>query len=56
MAKEASKNYTDAQENELNELDKLYSSILVADDSKVTLTMKELNEYVNTKVEEKNKN
>ena len=53
IAKQVGEDYTDAQNKELNELDKLYSSILVAEDSKVTLTMQELNEYIDNKVEEK---
>ncbi len=40
-----------AQKNELADLDKLYSSISVAGDSKITITMEELDEYINEKVE-----
>ncbi len=53
IATNAGKNYMDAQNSELNELDKLYSQVLVADDSKVTLSMQELNEYIDRKMEEK---
>lgn len=53
LAQNAGKNYINAQDREMNELDKLYSSIQVADDSKVTLTMEELNNYINSKVDEK---
>ena len=49
----AGEEYKQAEVNEKKDLDKLYASILVAGDSKVTLNMEELEEYINSKVEEK---
>ncbi len=51
-AEEAGKNYTQSAEQEKKDLDKLYSSIKVADGSQITLTTEELNEYINEKVQE----
>lgn len=50
VASDTVKNYTDEQNRELNEIDKLFSSILVAGDSKITLTMQELDEYIENKL------
>lgn len=44
------------KEKEKNALDDLYSSILVANDSTVTLTMEQLNAYIDKKIEENNAN
>lgn len=55
-AKIAKEEYEDAKKNEEIDLEKLYSSIKVAGDSKVTLTMEELDNHINKKVEEKMKN
>lgn len=52
-AKIAKKEYENSKENENSDLEKLYSSIQVATDSKVTLTMEELDEYINKKVDER---
>lgn len=52
-AEQAGKDYKQAEANEQKDLEELYSSIRVAEDSKVTLTMKELDTYINQKVEEK---
>lgn len=51
-AEEAGKNYIQAAKQEENDLDKLYSSIKIADGSQITLTMEELNQYIQEKVEE----
>lgn len=47
------KDYEQIQKEETEDLENLYSQIRVAEDSKVTLTMEQLDEYVNKKVEEK---
>lgn len=46
----AEKEYVNAQTNEIRTLDELYSSIRVAGDSTVTISMKELDEYINEKI------
>ncbi len=49
----ARKEYKQAEVNEQKDLEELYSSIQIAGDSKVTLTMEELDTYINEKMEEK---
>lgn len=51
-AKLAEERYQDAAEEEQNRLDELYSSIKVADSSQVTLTMEELDKYIEEKMKE----
>lgn len=53
LASLAGKNYMDAENKELDELEKLFSSILVAENGQITLTTEELNTYIDRKVEEK---
>lgn len=55
MANRARKNYEEAQEKELDDLDKLYSSILIAtnDSSQVTINVEDLKTLINKTVEEK---
>lgn len=53
LAKNAKNEYQNAEKNELKDLDKLYSSILIADNSQVTLSMQQLDAYIESKVEEK---
>lgn len=53
ILKYAETKWNNSQEQEKRDLDKLYSSILVAGDSKITLTMQELDEYIDKKVNEK---
>lgn len=48
----AKEKYKNAAEKEKKDLDELYSSIQVAGDSKVTLTMEELDEYINSKMQQ----
>lgn len=52
MAKNASKNYTEEQSKELNELDKLYSSIKIAtdDNSQVTVSIDDLKKIINEEI------
>ena len=52
----AKNKYNEEQEKEKNSLEEMYSQILVADGGKVTLTMEQLDEYINRKLEEKNTN
>ena len=52
-AKTAVDRYKKEEKNEKNKIDEIYSQILVAEDSKVTLTMEELNNYIDKKIEEK---
>lgn len=52
-AEEAGKNYIEAAKQEEKDLDKLYSSIKVAENSEITLTMKELNQYIEEKLADK---
>ena len=54
-AKEAGKNYTQATKQEEKDLEKLYSSIKVAGDSQVTLTMEELDAYIQEKMQNMSK-
>lgn len=49
-AESAGKNYIEASKQEEKDLDDLYSSIQVAGDSKVTLTMEELDMYIDKKI------
>lgn len=51
-AKYAVKKWNNSVEQENTELDELYGSILVAGDSKVTLTMEQLDEYINKKIQQ----
>lgn len=51
-AEKAKENYIIAQNVEETEIDELYSQILIASDSTVTLTTEQLNEYINKKVNE----
>lgn len=53
MVKYAERKWNNSQEQEQRDLDELYSSILIAGDSKVTLTMQELDKYIDKKVNEK---
>lgn len=55
-AQEAGKNYTQSANQEQKDLDKLYSSIKMADGSQITLTTEELNKYIKEKVQEYIKN
>ncbi len=52
MAKQAGKNYIDAEADEKRRLEELYSSILVATngDSNITISMEDLNRLIDTKV------
>lgn len=50
-AKEAKENYIQAAKQEEKDLEELYSSIKVASGSQVTLTMEELNTYIEKKLE-----
>lgn len=52
-AGEAGRNYQEAEKQEGKELDKLYSSIKVAEGSQVTLTMEELNTYIQEQIANK---
>lgn len=52
IALRAREEYKSAEEKEKKDLDELYSSIKVAGDSKVTLTMEELDEYINRKMQQ----
>lgn len=52
LAKVAKNEYENAYHNEIEDLDDLYSSILVAGDSKVTLTMDQLNHYIDARIKE----
>lgn len=54
-AKTAVNGYIEEEKNEKNELDEIYSQILVAEDSKVTLTMEELKNYIDKRIEENSK-
>ena len=54
-AKEAGKNYTQATKQEEKDLEKLYSSIKVVGDSQVTLTMEELDAYIQEKMQNMSK-
>lgn len=58
MAKKAQRNYIEAQNNESNTLENLYSSMLVAtnDDSTITISMEKLNELISSKVKEEIQN
>lgn len=53
LAQKARENYIDSETQEQNELEKLYSSMLVAtnDDSKITISMEDLDTLINTKVQ-----
>lgn len=55
MAQRARKTHEEAQEKELDDLDKLYSSILVAtnDSSQITINVEDLKTLINKTVEEK---
>lgn len=48
--KYAATRWNNSVEDEQKELDKLYSSILVAENSKITLTMEELDKYIDKKI------
>ena len=50
-ALKATEEYKKAEANEKKDLNELYSSIKVAGDSKVTLTLQELDEYINSKMQ-----
>lgn len=54
MATNASKNYINAQDKELADLENLYSEMLVAtnDSSKITISMEDLTTLINKKVKE----
>ena len=52
----AGNKYKEEEQKEKNALDEMYSKILVADDSKVTLTMEQLDEYIDRRIEEKSAN
>ena len=52
MAINAKNIYTKAEEKELSDLEKLYSQISIAGDAKVTLTLEQLDEYINKKMDE----
>ncbi len=52
LAQQAGNEYKQAEANEQKDLDDLYASIKVAGDSKVTLTMQELDEYINSKIQQ----
>ncbi len=52
QAKTAVNKYIEEEKIEKNELHELYSQILVAEDSKVTLTMEQLNNYIDKRIEE----
>ena len=49
LAKNAKNEYENAEKNEIKDLDKLYSSIKIANGSTITLTQEELDEYIKTK-------
>lgn len=49
LAKNARNEYENAERNEIRDLDKLYSSIKIANGSTITLTQEELDEYIKTK-------
>lgn len=51
-AKYAVQKWNNSVEQENTELDELYGSILVAEDSKVTLTMEQLDDYINSKIQQ----
>lgn len=53
LSKEAAKEYKQAELNEQNDIDKLYSSIKIAENSQITLTMEELDKYIEKKMNEK---
>lgn len=55
IAQQAGKNHIYAEQQEKNELEKLYSSMMVAtnDDSKITISMEDLTTLIDTKVEQK---
>lgn len=55
IAQQAGENYIDAQAQEKKELENLYSSMLIAtnDDSKITISMEDLNSLIDSKVQEK---
>uniref|UniRef100_UPI0025B4EE73 hypothetical protein n=1 Tax=Helicobacter japonicus TaxID=425400 RepID=UPI0025B4EE73 len=52
----AGNKYKEEEQKEKNALDEMYSKILVADGSKVTLTMEQLDEYIDRRIEEKSAN
>ena len=52
----AGNKYKEEEQKEKNALDEMYSKILVAGDSKVTLTMEQLDEYIKRKIDENNSN
>ena len=52
-AQEAGKNYINAVLAEQKDLNTLYSSIKIAENSEITLTTEQLDEYINAKVDEK---
>ena len=52
-AEEAGRKYKQAEVNEQKDLDEVFSSIRVAEDSKVTISMEELDAYINQKMENK---
>ncbi len=52
-AKYAVKKWNNSVEQEQKDLDELYSSIKVAGDSQITLTMEKLNEYIDNRIAEK---
>lgn len=52
-ASRAEREYQEAKEKENRDLDELYSSIQIATDSKITLDTEKLDEYINSKIEEK---
>lgn len=49
IAKHAAQEYKNAESNEIGDLDKLYSSIKIANGSTITLTQEQLDEYIKTK-------
>lgn len=53
QAKLAKDRYENIERDEQHQLNKLYSSIKVASDSQITLTMQELNDYIEEKINEK---
>lgn len=52
LAEKAGKDYQNASIYEQNALDKLYSSIKVSENSQITLTMEELDKYIEEKMKE----
>lgn len=55
LAKKSQENYANAQDREIADLEKLYSEVKIAtgDNSQITISMEELNKFIENKINEK---